>query len=80
MRISRTRCDAADWATRSSSSPTVFPEFVRVLGAISALELFRTEQDTLRLYKRWLQTGSQHEADLLVRRGLIPVMAPPRRQ
>jgi len=57
-----------------------FPEFVRVLGAISALELFRTEQDTLRLYKRWLQTGSQHEADLLVRRGLIPVMAPPRRQ
>ena len=38
------------------------------------------EQDTLRLYKRWLQTGSQHEADLLVRRGLIPVKAPLRRQ
>jgi len=57
-----------------------FPEFVRVLGAISALELFRSEQDTLRLYKRWLQTGNQREADLLVRRGLIPIAAPTRRQ
>lgn len=57
-----------------------FPEFVRVLGSISALELFRSEQDTLRLYKRWLQTGSQREADLLVRRGLIPVTGPTRRQ
>lgn len=57
-----------------------FPDFVRVLGAISALELFRSEQDALRLYKRWLQSGSQHEADLLVRRGLIPMTAPSRRQ
>jgi hypothetical protein len=57
-----------------------FPVFVRVLASISALELFRSEQDTLRLYKRWLQTGSQREADLLVRRGLIPVAAPTRRQ
>jgi hypothetical protein len=57
-----------------------FPEFVHVLGAISALELFRSDQDTLRLYKRWLQTGSQRESDLLIRRGLIPVPAPSRRQ
>jgi hypothetical protein len=57
-----------------------FPDFVRVLGAISALELFRSEQDTLRLYKRWLATGSPREADLLMRRGLIPVAAPSRRQ
>jgi hypothetical protein len=57
-----------------------FPEFVRVLGAISALELFRSERDTLRLYKRWLQTGSQRESDLLIRRGLIPMPAPSRRQ
>jgi len=57
-----------------------FPDFVRVLGAISALELFKTEQDAIRLYKRWLQTGSAREADLLVRRGLIPVPPPTRRQ
>jgi hypothetical protein len=57
-----------------------FPDFVRVLGAISALELFKSEQDAIRLYKRWLQTGSAREADLLVRRGLIPVPPPTRRQ
>ncbi len=57
-----------------------FPDFVRVLGAISALELFRTEQDTVRLYRRWVQTGGQREADLVIRRGLIPVPGPTRRQ
>lgn len=56
-----------------------FPDFVRVLGAISALELFRTEQDAVRLYKRWVQTGGQREADLLIRRGLIPVAGTNRR-
>lgn len=53
-----------------------FPEFVRVLTEISAQELFRREQDTLRIYKRWLHTRSRREADLLVRRGIIP-FAPP---
>ena len=53
-----------------------FPEFARVLMEISAQELFRREQDTLRLYKRWLHTRGRHEADLLVRRGIIP-FAPP---
>ena len=46
--------------------------FVRVLTEISAQELFRRDQDTLRLYKRWLHTRGSREADLLVRRGLIP--------
>src|SRR5206468_1692784 len=53
-----------------------FPEFVRVLTEISAQELFRREQDTLRLYKRWLHTRGRREADLLMRRGIIP-FAPP---
>jgi hypothetical protein len=56
-----------------------FPEFVRILAEISAQELFRREQDTLRLYKRWLHTRGQREADLLVRRGIIP-FAPPTQQ
>jgi hypothetical protein len=56
-----------------------FPEFVRVLTEISAQELFRSEQDTLRLYRRWLHTRGQREADLLVRRGVIP-FAPPTNQ
>ena len=49
-----------------------FPELVRVLMEISEQEIFRREQDTLRLYKRWLHTRSRREADLLVRRGIIP--------
>jgi hypothetical protein len=49
-----------------------FPDFVRVLTEISAQEFFRTDQDTLRLYKRWLHTRGEREADLLVRRGIIP--------
>jgi hypothetical protein len=56
-----------------------FPEFVRVLTEISARDLFRTEQDTIRLYKRWLHTRGRREADLLVRRGIIP-FAPPTTQ
>ncbi len=49
-----------------------FPDFVRVLTQISDEELFRREQDTLRLYKRWLLTRGRREANLLVRRGIIP--------
>jgi hypothetical protein len=56
-----------------------FPEFVRVLTEISAQELFRSEQDTLRVYKRWFHTRGQREADLLMRRGIIPY-APPTNQ
>ena len=56
-----------------------FPDFVRVLAEISDQELFCREQDTLRLYKRWLHTRGQREADLLVRRGIIP-FAPPTNQ
>ena len=55
-----------------------FPRIVRVLAEISDGELFRRQQDTLRLYKRWLHTRGEREADLLMRRGLIPV-APPQR-
>jgi hypothetical protein len=50
-----------------------FPQFVRVLAEISDQELFRRHEDTLRLYKRWLHTRGEREADLLVRRGVIPV-------
>src|SRR5256886_8553691 len=57
-----------------------FPEFVRVLTEISAQELFRREQDTLRLYKRWLHTRGRREADLLVRRGIIPFAPPSQRR
>src|SRR5213078_3084709 len=42
-----------------------FPEFVRVLAEISAQDIFRRHEDTIRLYKRWLRTRGRREADLL---------------
>ncbi|TMA38347.1 MAG: hypothetical protein E6J79_07235 [Deltaproteobacteria bacterium] len=56
-----------------------FPEFVRVLAEISAQDIFRRHEDTIRLYKRWVHTRGRREADLLVRRGIIP-FAPPSNQ
>ncbi len=52
-----------------------FSDFVRVLGEVSEQDLFMRQQDTLRVYKRWLAHRGAREADLLVRRGLIPVAA-----
>lgn len=50
-----------------------FPQFVSVLAEISDREIFGRQQDSLRLYKRWLHTRSARAADLLMRRGVIPV-------
>ena len=52
-----------------------FPECVGVLMEVSEQDVFHREQDTVRLYRRWQQTHGRHEADLLARRGLVP-MAP----
>ena len=49
-----------------------FGDLVRVLGVISAREMFRTDRDTLRIYRRWLLTRGAIDADELIRRGLIP--------
>lgn len=49
-----------------------FRDCVGVLMEVSEHDLFHREQDTVRLYRRWLQTGGAHEADLLMRRGLVP--------
>lgn len=49
-----------------------FSDLVRVLGEISASDLFATDRDTLRIYRRWLLTRGAEDAARLVRRGLIP--------
>jgi hypothetical protein len=57
-----------------------FEDFVRVLGEIGDTELFRSDADTLRLYRRWLLTRGPREAELLVRRGIIPFAPPDERR
>ncbi len=49
-----------------------FGELVGVLAAISSRELFGSDRDTLRIYRRWLLTRSAADAAELVRRGIIP--------
>jgi hypothetical protein len=50
-----------------------FPECVGVLMEVSERDVFQREQDTVRLYRRWEQTGGRREARLLAQRGLVPV-------
>ena len=53
-----------------------FEDFVRVLGEIADTELFRSDRDTIRIYRRWLLTRGPREADQLMRRGVIPFRPP----
>jgi len=52
-----------------------FTDLVRVLGEISVSELFASDRDTLRVYRRWLLTRGATDAAQLVRRGVIPAEA-----
>jgi hypothetical protein len=49
-----------------------FLDFVRVLSQMSLDELFTSDRDTLRIYRRWLLTRGARDADVLMRRGIIP--------
>ena len=49
-----------------------FLDFVRVLSQMSLDELYASDRDTLRVYRRWLATRGARDAALLVRRGVIP--------
>ena len=49
-----------------------FLDFVRVLSQMSLQEIFSSDQDLLRIYRRWLLTRGPRDADILARRGIIP--------
>ncbi len=49
-----------------------FPDFVRVLSEISFAELFRSDAHTVRIYTRWLRTRGAHDAQWLLRNGIVP--------
>ena len=50
-----------------------FTAFVDVLAEVSERSSCTTNQDLLRLYERWLRTGSRRSGQLLVERGVLPV-------
>jgi hypothetical protein len=49
-----------------------FAGFVDVLSEVSARTSLTTDTDVLRLYERWLRTGSRRSGDLLAERGIVP--------
>ena len=49
-----------------------FTDFVDVLGEVSERTSLSSNADVLRLYEKWLRTGSRRSGDLLASRGIIP--------
>ena len=49
-----------------------FLAFVDVLSEVSERASFASNMDLLRLYERWLRTGSRRSGQLLVERGVVP--------
>jgi hypothetical protein len=49
-----------------------FAAFVDVLCEVSERTALTTNTDLLRLYERWLRTGSRRSGDLLASRGIVP--------
>lgn len=49
-----------------------FIGFVDVLSEVSERTSCASNADLLRLYERWLKTGSRHSGQLLVERGVVP--------
>jgi hypothetical protein len=49
-----------------------FSGFVDVLMEVSERTCCTSNADLLRLYEKWLKTGSRHSAQLLVERGVVP--------
>ena len=49
-----------------------FTTFVDVLGEVSERTSLSSNADVLRLYEKWLRTGSRRSGDLLASRGIVP--------
>jgi hypothetical protein len=49
-----------------------FTTFVDVLGEVSERTSISSNADLLRLYEKWLRTGSRRSGDLLAARGIVP--------
>jgi hypothetical protein len=49
-----------------------FATFVDVLGEVSERTSLSSNADVLRLYEKWLRTGSRRSGDMLASRGIVP--------
>jgi len=61
-------------ATVFSELSDRFSEFADVLAEVSETSRLSTNTSVLRLYERWVQTGSRRAAALLAERGIAPLL------
>ena len=66
------RQDADTFADVFSELATRFVGFADVLSEVSERSTLRSSTDVLRLYEKWLRTGSSRDRDKLIERGIVP--------
>jgi hypothetical protein len=74
--LSRYETDALSPAFAELSQK--FVDFVDVLSEVSERTSCASNSDLLRLYEKWLKTGSRHSGKLLEERGVVPNVSIPR--
>ena len=66
------RCEPAAFSHVFAELSDKFVDFVDVLSDVSERTLCATNLDLLRLYEKWLKTGSPRSGRLLAERGVVP--------
>jgi hypothetical protein len=66
------RCEADTFSPVFAELAEKFVMFVDVLNEVSERSSCASNTDLLRLYERWLKTGSPRSGQLLVERGVVP--------
>lgn len=66
------RCEDATFSPVFAELAEKFVSFVDVLSEVSERTSCASNADLLRLYEKWLKTGSRRSGQLLVERGVVP--------
>ena len=66
------RQEDGTWTEVFDELSAKFAAFADVLGEVSERTALASNSDLLRLYEKWLRTGSRRSGDLLVSRGIVP--------
>lgn len=69
---SLSRFERDTFASTFSELADRFPSFVDVLSEVSEQSGLTSSQDLLRMYERWLRTGSRRSGRQLAERGIVP--------
>jgi hypothetical protein len=69
---SLSRFERDTFATTFGELADQFSSFVDVLSEVSEQSGLTSSQDLLRMYERWLRTGSRRSGQQLVERGIVP--------